>query len=182
MNVTSATRASPAPAASRHTRTHTRGRSVGVHCDVKHSQLNLIYHAAWPCEVPGCKRTFAVRSNAKRHLRTHGVFPPQDQSESASTPYTVSFDPPKVSADIPHQLSEQPITIRWVPQSLAMRRNAEALLAHSESGLLADAPISLPAVTPSSMSFPPGDGSEERISLATGSHSYHPSQVGSLAG
>lgn len=33
------------------------------------------YNVAYACGFPGCTRTFGVRSNAKRHLRTHGVNP-----------------------------------------------------------------------------------------------------------
>ncbi|KAI0049207.1 hypothetical protein FA95DRAFT_1456639, partial [Auriscalpium vulgare] len=30
------------------------------------------------CPLPSCPKAFAVRSNAKRHLRTHGIVPPPD--------------------------------------------------------------------------------------------------------
>ncbi len=43
--------------------------------------MHLLF-IAYPCTFPGCNRMFGVRSNAKRHLRTHGVFP-----DAFSSPY-----------------------------------------------------------------------------------------------
>jgi len=51
------------------------------------------YSKAYPCPFPGCNRNFGVRSNAKRHLRTHGVIPPQN---SGTQPYVVDFSTPLV--------------------------------------------------------------------------------------
>jgi hypothetical protein len=48
---------------------------------------------AYPCPYPGCNRSFGVRSNAKRHLRTHGVIPPQS---TGTQPYVVDFSTPMV--------------------------------------------------------------------------------------
>jgi len=54
----------------------------------------FIFPIAYPCGFPGCTRTFGVRSNAKRHLRTHGVIPaPASPSEP---PYIVGFSPPVI--------------------------------------------------------------------------------------
>ena len=55
---------------------------------------HLSSQIAYPCGFPGCTRTFGVRSNAKRHLRTHGVIPaPASPSEPA---YVVGFSPPVI--------------------------------------------------------------------------------------
>lgn len=48
---------------------------------------------AYPCPYPGCNRSFGVRSNAKRHLRTHGVIPPQN---TGTQPYVVDFSTPLI--------------------------------------------------------------------------------------
>ncbi|PPQ96128.1 hypothetical protein CVT26_004763 [Gymnopilus dilepis] len=47
------------------------------------------------CEFPGCNRTFGVRSNARRHLRTHGVNPPPVRS-AVDEPYVVGFSEPMI--------------------------------------------------------------------------------------
>ena len=39
--------------------------------------------AAYKCPVPACPKTFAVRSNARRHLRIHGVPPRAGPGPSA---------------------------------------------------------------------------------------------------
>lgn len=52
---------------------------------------------AYPCGFPGCTRTFGVRSNARRHLRTHGVIPGPSQPPGPSEPpYVVGFDTPTI--------------------------------------------------------------------------------------
>ena len=59
---------------------------------------------AYPCGFPGCTRSFGVRSNAKRHLRTHGVIPaPAINSNSTDAPYIVGFCPPMIG--VPQQSS-----------------------------------------------------------------------------
>lgn len=52
---------------------------------------------AYPCGFPGCNRSFGVRSNAKRHLRTHGVIPaPAVSPNSTDPPYVVGFCTPMI--------------------------------------------------------------------------------------
>lgn len=61
----------------------------------------------FPCGFPGCTRSFGVRSNAKRHLRTHGVIPtPSVNPNSADAPYIVGFCPPMIG--VPQLSSRQP--------------------------------------------------------------------------
>lgn len=49
-------------------------------------------------------RSFGVRSNAKRHLRTHGIIPaPAVNPNSADAPYIVGFCPPVIA--VPHSSS-----------------------------------------------------------------------------
>ncbi|KIM46953.1 hypothetical protein M413DRAFT_55420, partial [Hebeloma cylindrosporum] len=98
----------------------------------------------YPCGFPGCTRTFGVRSNAKRHLRTHGVIPaPASPSEP---PYVVGFSPPVImpansqDLSIPNTAGETTATghsrrpgrasqfkLRWMPPSLTTRTNASSL-------------------------------------------------------
>src|SRR6266576_316431 len=90
---------------------------------------------AYPCTFPGCNRKFAVRSNAKRHLRTHGIIPapaPTSSSlgSSSTTPYVVGFSPPTI---VPppegemHQMRRAPFTLKWMPPSLSKMSNAGML-------------------------------------------------------
>ncbi|KAL6299225.1 hypothetical protein BKA93DRAFT_695603, partial [Sparassis latifolia] len=71
------------------------------------------------CPIPTCNKSFAVRSNAKRHLRTHGIFPSSDTTSSTPSQFTVGFDTPLVSEV--HEVGKLPAKLRWVPQSLATR-------------------------------------------------------------
>ncbi|KAF8965049.1 hypothetical protein BDZ97DRAFT_811131 [Flammula alnicola] len=60
----------------------------------------------YPCGFPGCSRTFGVRSNAKRHLRTHGVYPaPANASPPVDPPYVVGFSTPMVLPPQPQDVS-----------------------------------------------------------------------------
>lgn len=94
-----------------------------------------IASAAFPCGYPGCQRSFTVRSNAKRHLRTHGVeLPP---SAEPSVPYVVGFSTPTVlpsSSTSAEQLSDKaPYKVRWMPPSLTTRTNAGTLSSLSDA-------------------------------------------------
>ncbi|OCH88418.1 hypothetical protein OBBRIDRAFT_698249, partial [Obba rivulosa] len=71
------------------------------------------------CPIPTCTKSFAVRSNAKRHLRTHGIFPTSDHASASPSQFTVGFDPPVVSEV--REVCKLPSKLRWVPQSLATR-------------------------------------------------------------
>ncbi|KAI0642802.1 hypothetical protein C8Q79DRAFT_896184, partial [Trametes meyenii] len=71
------------------------------------------------CPIPTCTKSFAVRSNAKRHLRTHGIFPSADHASTSPSQFTVGFDTPLVSEV--HEAGKLPSKLRWVPPSLATR-------------------------------------------------------------
>lgn len=124
-----------------------------------------------------------MRSNAKRHLRTHGIFPTSDHNSSSQSQFTVGFDTPMVS-DV-HEVGKLPSKLRWIPQSLSTRTNAEYLRdapSDSEEEYLRPScpmlPVPLPAVRPSSPTWPPDDNYEERDSFADAETSpYLPSQV-----
>ncbi|KAF9522872.1 hypothetical protein CPB83DRAFT_776373, partial [Crepidotus variabilis] len=83
----------------------------------------------FPCTYPGCSRTFSVVSNAKRHMRTHGVGVTTDDQLSTDTsvavPYVVGFEAPVVIAAPAHGLGgatmesevKEPVKLRWVSSS-----------------------------------------------------------------
>jgi hypothetical protein len=66
---------------------------------------------AFHCSYPKCAMSFTVRSNATRHLRTHGFVP--DRREESPAPYTVGFCAPLVCLG-GNPLEKAPVTLRWV--------------------------------------------------------------------
>ncbi|KAH9074142.1 hypothetical protein EDB83DRAFT_2196298, partial [Lactarius deliciosus] len=39
----------------------------------------------YKCPVPSCAKSFTVRSNAKRHIRTHGLHSPSPQATRSTS-------------------------------------------------------------------------------------------------
>ncbi|KAF9238841.1 hypothetical protein BU15DRAFT_28813, partial [Melanogaster broomeanus] len=46
----------------------------------------------YQCTVTGCNKRFAVRSNARRHLRTHGINPSSCDNAPSSPHFMVGSD------------------------------------------------------------------------------------------
>lgn len=142
----------------------------------------------YKCPIPTCTKSFAVRSNAKRHLRTHGIFPTSDHANTSPSQFTVGFETPLVSEV--HEVGKLPSKLRWVPQSLATRTNVDYLRdppSDSEEEYLRPScpllPVPLPPVCPSSPTWNPDDRYEERDPYgATGASPYLPSQWRGLPG
>jgi hypothetical protein len=90
----------------------------------------LIASSAFACNVPGCAKRFAVRSNMTRHMKTHGdaaLTSPTDASGSSSplsTTRPLEFQVPLVGAGSEYFA---PRTLRWVPESLTPASNIETL-------------------------------------------------------
>ncbi|CDO70976.1 hypothetical protein BN946_scf184830.g8 [Trametes cinnabarina] len=126
-------------------------------------------YGAFKCPIPTCTKSFAVRSNAKRHLRTHGIYPSAEHGSTSPSQFTVGFDTPLVS-DV-HEAGKLPSKLRWVPPSLASRSNVDYLrdaASDSEDEYFQPScpllPLPLPPVTPSSPTWSPDEGYEERNS------------------
>ncbi|KAF8840560.1 hypothetical protein BDN67DRAFT_903328 [Paxillus ammoniavirescens] len=71
----------------------------------------------YKCTVPGCDKHFAVRSNARRHLRTHGINPSSFDNPPSSPSFMVGFEEPLVTQV--HDTGRQPSRYRWIPQTLS---------------------------------------------------------------
>lgn len=151
--------------------------------------------SAFKCPFPGCSRAFAVRSNAKRHLKTHGAEAEAVLERERRPAYVVDFDEPFVSAGDSSRFNlaiVAPSELRWLPPSLAGRTNASRLSTavlpeeQVDSGSEDDdnddrsilLSIPLPGVIPT-LTLREGDpGYEERNSYAdAGRYPYHPAQV-----
>ncbi|KIK93414.1 hypothetical protein PAXRUDRAFT_12679 [Paxillus rubicundulus Ve08.2h10] len=68
----------------------------------------------YKCTVPSCDKRFAVRSNARRHLRTHGIHPSSFDNASSNSGFVVGFDEPLVTQV--HDTGRQPSRYRWITQ------------------------------------------------------------------
>ncbi|KAJ7269644.1 hypothetical protein C8J57DRAFT_1607226, partial [Mycena rebaudengoi] len=81
------------------------------------------------CGFPGCPRTFSVRSNARRHFRTHPTgnlssTPPSPPHQTVFKETTVATPPPTPP---PSSLSSQRFNVRWVDTLPHGRRRAPHL-------------------------------------------------------
>ena len=141
----------------------TRVRSVCTH-----SYPRMFFfetHTCWSaiaftCPVQSCNKKFAVRSNAKRHLRTHGIMPTPDMS-FISTPVERN------------DVTTAPEPAFWIPQSLKER--------HLKVEDLDTCPLllsALPLVRPSTSMWHGELVYEERDSFAEAPVApYHPAYV-----
>ena len=150
-------------------------------------KIKKLYLIAFKCPIPTCTKSFAVRSNAKRHLRTHGIFPTSDHGSTSPSQFTVGFDTPLVSEV--HEAGKLPSKLRWVPPSLSTRTNVDYLRGDGAASDSEDEyfqpscpllTLPLPPVTPSSPTWGE-DGFEERNSYEQAeSAPYISSQVSPL--
>ncbi|KAJ8596188.1 hypothetical protein M405DRAFT_726757 [Rhizopogon salebrosus TDB-379] len=135
------------------------------------------------CPVPSCDKRFAVRSNAKRHLKTHGINPSLIEGPSPGSNFIVGFEEPLVNHHV-HDIGRSPTRLRWISHSLATRTQpvADWIGSPSSAGDESEGtyPIlssMLPAAASCSSSNPtPVYHYGNRDSGARSRH-HHPSQV-----
>ncbi|KAK7441033.1 hypothetical protein VKT23_016815 [Stygiomarasmius scandens] len=142
----------------------------------------------YPCEYPGCSRMFTVKSNAKRHLRTHGVNPDLIAPRSD---WSIDFEDPQVVPEgaNPHP---SPSKIKWMPLSLSSRFDANKSEGDSGSELdeldddssasqRYEENMSIPLRSVAcSGSFGDEMAGQERSSHPEYHNPYHPSQLRTL--
>ncbi|KAF8162443.1 hypothetical protein K438DRAFT_297496 [Mycena galopus ATCC 62051] len=78
----------------------------------------------YPCGFPNCPKTFSVRSNARRHYRTHGEKPPLPTSplpSQAGFQFAELIDAPPQPRPPPRSLSQAPFRVRWVATNTTTR-------------------------------------------------------------
>jgi hypothetical protein len=78
---------------------------------------------AHKCPVPTCNKGFTVRSNAKRHLRTHGIYSLSDPRILGSGAPEFGFQNPQV-ASVP-DWKQSPKQLQWVSQSESSSHNGK---------------------------------------------------------
>jgi hypothetical protein len=149
--------------------------------------LTLQRLTAFKCPVPSCDRHFAVRSNAKRHLKTHGINPSLMEGPSQGTNFMVGFEEPLVNHHV-HDAGRPPTRLRWIPHSLATRTQPVTEWIGSQSLCGDESKRTCP--TKLSVALPAGAAPSLSLSQASayryddsndyaeaGSRHYHPSQV-----
>lgn len=121
-------------------------------------------------------KTFAVRSNAKRHLRTHKFFHPTPVSY---TPYIVDFDEPVILDSVPDSIRQSKRPLKWIPQVRSNGNNVDGANSRPSQG---SGRPSLSLRLRPMLPFANGQASlgEGDSYLIAGSHSYVSSQVSSV--
>jgi hypothetical protein len=126
---------------------------------------------AYKCPVQDCDKAFAVRSNAKRHLKTHGVPPSSADSHGPQPAYNVGFEPPFVTHN--YQSGGAIPELKWVQTGSAMRMANDGPDSPSGSDEVDGGPV---PPSPLSAVYPPVDGQNQY----DGTHPYHSKPVGSF--
>jgi len=160
-----------------HSRMKRKGDNIARDC-----VLGLTEMIDFWCPVESCNKSFAVHSNAERHLRTHGINPAAETT-SETLEYVVGSETPTVP-DV-RQASQVPVMLKWVPQSLTSRTSVawNNKSSDSESDGEDNYPsLSVPPspATPSSLAWDCDYSSGEETYDGGDNHPYHPRHVRNL--
>jgi hypothetical protein len=133
--------------------------------------------------VSSCDKRFAVRSNAKRHLKTHGINPSLIEGPSQGSNFTVGFEEPLVNHHV-HDVGRPPTRLRWIPHSPATRTQpvvgcigSPSSAGDESEGTYPILSALLPAAEPSSSSNLASVYHYGAKTSGAGSRHYHTGQV-----
>ncbi|TFY65756.1 hypothetical protein EVG20_g5333 [Dentipellis fragilis] len=146
------------------------------------------------CPVSDCAKSFAVRSNAKRHLRTHGIRAAPDVAFGYLS--ALSGSDLAMSAVVPMLNTSRDVSAtrqRWMPQSLLVKTNCDWLRRYGDGTRCGEPElmppgkvvVPLPPVVPSVLSegYDTCGRIEERNSFAEAACCpYHPNEWQALPG
>lgn len=78
----------------------------------------------YKCPAPACNKSFMVRSNAKRHLKIHGLVPSPPDTHGQTSSFNVGFEAPSHNI---HDSGGALPQLKWVPPSLATQMTTDGL-------------------------------------------------------
>jgi hypothetical protein len=117
--------------------------------------------------VPGCDKAFAVRSNCKRHLRTHNDSAPSpDSTQRPRSPHNIGFEPPHIARN--RDAGDVVPELKLAQLEPTTRMGGDVLDSPSGSEEVDDGPL---PQSPQSVAY----SSSSR--LYDGSHGNYPEQV-----
>lgn len=98
-----------------HLNSHSGEKRMDQYCFLFVSPRLTCRPTAFKCIYDGCAKTFAVRSNARRHLKTHGITPAACASPSLTSIFNIGFEEPVVN-DVQHDMGRPPSRLKWIVQ------------------------------------------------------------------
>ncbi|KAJ7848350.1 hypothetical protein B0H14DRAFT_3453164 [Mycena olivaceomarginata] len=80
----------------------------------------MTFDVAYTCGFPDCPKTFSVRSNARRHYRTHREEQqPRDSSSHYYLTWVEHIGLPQQPPPPTRSLSQASFRVRWVPNNIS---------------------------------------------------------------
>jgi uncharacterized Zn-finger protein len=109
------------------------------------------------CPVPDCDKFFTVRSNARRHMRTHGVPSSPPDTHVPPPSFNVGFEAPYVAHT--HDSGGVLPKLKWVETGPTTQMDMDVPDSPSGSDEVDDGPV---PPSPLSAGYPPGPSFESQ--------------------